>query len=411
MEHETYSRASLSQRLAALFGGTAWKYLTSNSDLCLVEGHIAGRSILLIATDPAAAQGTFGIGECTDFQWALRRARATGVPLLLLIDSAGTRLTAGLSVQGAIRALFREVLEARCAEVPMLAVLGRYAFGSASMLSFAAHKRLYSEGTLLAMSGPRVLQAALEDSTTHDTVLNQINGISRTAVGNADTLIADKLDAYAEAVREWAANPVAASVTRDTLIQERRHLSQRLPGDALNATDGPVLDRDTLRCVADRPFGAVDVITAVELAELACSNADTKSLTIAIDSPGHSVMLRDEKIILSQYLVHLAMSLHHLVRQGSSIRLRVTGTVSGGIYIALAAAVSTTELAPGAIIRTLPRSSLVHIFGDGIQETMDSASYVEWGLVDTVLRSSQQTGMESDELGSACLSEKTRASA
>jgi len=122
-------------------------------------------------------------------------------------------------------------------------------------------------------------------------------------------------------------------------------------------------------------------------------------------------MLRDEKIILSQYLVHLALSLHHLVRQGSLIRLRVTGTVSGGIYIALAAAASTTELAPGAVIRTLPRSSLVHIFGDGIQETVNSASYVEWGLVDTVLLSNQQTGAESNQLGPARISEKTRASA
>jgi hypothetical protein len=414
LKQKTYSRAALPQRLAALFNGDAWQYLPANSDLCLAEGHIAGRKVMVVATDPAAALGTFDIGECVDFKWAVRRARATGAPILLLIDSAGTRLTAGLPVQGAIRALLREVLDARLAEVPMLAVLGRYAFGSASMLSFAAHARLYSESTQLAMSGPRVLQAALADGTSRDTVSNRINGISRTAVGNADRLIADDLDAYAEAVREWVANPIAASVTREALIRERHHLSQRLTGGAqsavraVSAAEGPVLDGGTLRCVMDRSFGAADAVVLAELTESACSNAAIKSLTIVMDCPGHSILLQDEEAILSQYLVHLALWLRHLVHEGASIRLRVTGMLSGGIYIALAAAASSTELAPGATIRTLPVSSLVNIFGSEIQEIADRASYVEWGLVDSVLPSSHQADMNSE---SVCIPAANRASA
>lgn len=411
MEQKTYSRAKLSQRLAALFNGAAWQYLATNSDLCLAEGHIAGRNVLVIATEPAAALGTFGIAECVDFKWAVLRARATGVPILLLIDSAGTRLTAGLPVQGAIRALMREVLEAHLAEVPMLAVIGRYAFGSASMLSFSAHARLYSENTQLAMSGPRVLQSALADSLSRDTVLDRINGISRVAVGNADKLIADDLDAYAEAVREWLSNPMATRVTRETLLRERHHLSQRLQSGQRCATsndDGPVLDGDTIRCVMDRSFGAADALMLAELAESACSNAAMSSLTIVMDCPGHSILLQDEELILSQYLVHLALWLRYLVRDGAFIRLRITGTLSGGIYIGLAAAVSCTELAPGASIRTLPVSSLVHIFGNEIQDVEDHASYVEWGLVDNVFPSSHQTDMHSARV---CIPKENRASA
>lgn len=391
MERKTYSRAALPQRLAALFNGGAWQYLATNSDLCLAEGQIADRKVLVIATDPAAALGTFGVTECADFKWAVLRARATGTPVLLLIDSAGTRLTAGLPVQGAIRALMREVLEARLAEVPMLAVLGRYAFGSASMLSFSASARLYSEHTQLAMSGPRVLQAALADGTSHDTVSNRINGMARTAVVSSDKLVADDLDAYAEAVRAWVAKPVAASVTREALLQERHHLSQRLPGgeqDVSRAAECQVLDGDTLRCVMGRSFGAADAIVLAELAESACSNSAIQSLTIAMDCPGHSVLLRDEEVILSQYLVHLALSLRRLVHDGASIRLRVTGTLSGGIYICLAAAATSTELAPGATIRTLPMPTLVNIFGSEIHEIADRASYVKWGLVDSVAPSS-----------------------
>jgi len=61
----------------------------------------------------------------------------------------------------------------------MLAVIGRYTFDSASMLSFSADARFYSEGTQLAMSGLRVLQAALADDTPRDTVLlsfQEVNG-------------------------------------------------------------------------------------------------------------------------------------------------------------------------------------------------------------------------------------------
>ncbi|HJV51848.1 MAG TPA: carboxyl transferase domain-containing protein [Noviherbaspirillum sp.] len=401
MEQKIYSRAELSQRLAALFKGDALRYLATNSDLCLVEGHIANRKVLVIATEPAAALGTFGVAECVDFKWALLRARATGAPVLLLIDSAGTRLTAGLPVQGAIRALMREVLDARLAEVPMLAVIGRYAFGSASMLSFSADARLYSENTQLAMSGPRVLQAALTDDASRDTVSSRINGISRAAVGNAEQLIADDLDAYAEAVRAWVAKPITPCVTREALLLERRHLSQRLSAGAQDARralgngEGPVLDGDTLRCVMDRSFGAADAIMLAELAESACSNGAMKTLTIVMDCPGHSTSLQDEEIILSQYLVHLALSLRHLVREGVSIRLRVTGTLSGGIYIGLAAAASSTELAPGATIRTLPVSSLVNILGSEMQETANRASYVEWGLVDSALPPGHVVDMDS----------------
>jgi hypothetical protein len=388
LEQKTYSRAALPQRLTALFNGDTWQYLATNSDLCLAEGHIEGRKVLAVATEPAAALGTFGIGECVDFRWAVRRARATGTPMLLLIDSAGTRLTGGLPVQGAIRALMREVLDARLAGLPMLAVLGRYAFGSASMLSFSAHARLYSESTQLAMSGPRVLQAALADGTSRDTVLHRINGVSRTAIGNADTLIADDLGAYAKAVRKWVANPVGASVTREALIRERHQLSQRLRGDArsvINAAEGPELGGDTLRCVMDRSFGAADALVLAELTESAFADGAIKSLTIEMDCPGHSILLQDEESILSQYLVHLALWLRHLVREGVSLRLRITGTLSGGIYIGLAAAASSTELAPGATIRTLPVSSLVNILGSETKEIADRASYVEWGLVDRIL--------------------------
>ena len=67
-------------------------------------------------------------------------------------------------------------------------------------------QRLYSESTLLAMSGARVLQAALQDKANNNTVLSKINGMSRTTVNNADKLITDDLVAYTHAICEWVAS-------------------------------------------------------------------------------------------------------------------------------------------------------------------------------------------------------------
>ncbi len=401
MEQNTYSRAVLQQRLTALFNGDTWQYLGTNSDLRLAEGQIAGRKVMVIATDPAAALGTFGVNECIDFKWAVLRARATGHPIVLLIDSAGTRLTAGLPVQGAIRALMREVLNARLAEVPMLAAVGRYAFGSGSMLSFSADARVYSAQTQLAMSGPRVLQAALPDGVSRDTVTQTINGVSRAAAGNAETLIDDDLAAYASAVSAWVARPVTAGVTQATLRAQRQHLSQRLADKAQHAlanTDGPVLCDDTVHCVMDRAFGAADAIVLADLMESACAQAPKRSITLIMDCPGHSILLADEAVILSEYLAHLALSLRYLVYNGASIRLRITGTLSGGIYICLAAATSNTELAPGATIRTLPVSSLVSIFGSEMNEKISSDSYIEWGLVDSMALASDAPAQRSETM-------------
>lgn len=402
MEQNTYSRAVLQQRLTALFNGGTWQYLETNSDLRLAEGEIAGRKVMVIATDPAAALGTFGVDECIDFKWAVLRARATGHPIVLLIDSAGTRLTAGLPVQGAIRALMREVLNARLAEVPMLAAVGRYAFGSGSMLSFSADARVYAAQTQLAMSGPRVLQTALPEGTSRDVVTQTINGVARAAAGNAETLIDDDLDAYANAVSTWVARPVTAGVTQATLHVQRQHLSQRLADNAQHVpanTEGPVLCGDTVQCVMDRAFGAADAILLADLMESACAQAPKRSMTLVMDCPGHSILLADEAVILSEYLAHLALSLRYLVHHGASIRLRITGTLSGGIYICLAAATSSTELVSGATIRTLPASSLVSIFGSEMTETTSSHFYIEWGLVDRIALADDASARRSEAIG------------
>ena len=60
---------------------------------------------------------------------------------------------------GAFRRLFHELLLTRAAGVPMLALLGKSCFGGASMLACLCNARVYSSETLLAVSGPAVIEA------------------------------------------------------------------------------------------------------------------------------------------------------------------------------------------------------------------------------------------------------------
>ena len=82
------------------------------------------------------------------------------------------------------------------------------------------------------------------------------------------------------------------------------------------------------------------------------------------------------------------MTLRSLTRSGADIRLRIEGQISGGIYIALAAGATATELGVGASVRTLPMSALLEILGDA-SPAMDDAAHLEWGVVDTLVAPTQ----------------------
>ena len=394
MNESSFSLATLAQRLAAIFSEGPWKQLAIHSDLCLAEGEIGGRKVLVVATDPARVLGTFGICECDDFQWALQRARATGSPLVLLLDSAGARLNAGLPIQGALRSLMRAMLDARFAELPMLTVIGRYAFGAASMVAAATSVRLHAAGSLVAMSGPRVLAAHPDNHLSQDSLRRRISGQARCAQSSTDLLIDDNLDSFAFAVRAWAAHPTAYPVTRQTLATERQRLRARLLDNGM--CGGGVMRRleDTLSC-ASASFGAGEVLALCD--RLDHELATGRPMTLAIDCPGHSVAMQDEEIYLTQYLVHLAMSLRYYTRRGAEVRLQIRRQISGGIYIVLAAGATLTELAHGAMVRTLPSSALLQILGDDTPETPDGAGHLEWGVVD-LLRPLHGTQNDAGEL-------------
>ena len=381
-EERVFSRMPLASRIAILFGAEPWCLLPTSSDLSLASGRIAGRDVLLLATDPQRAKGTLGLDECIAATEALRKARAAGQPLLLLLDSAGARLDAGLAIQGALRALLRQMLDARLDGLPMLAMLGHHVFGGASLLAFAASERLYAAQTLLAMSGPRLLQGPGSGAVGHAEAVRNIAAPARAGYGGSERLLADDASSWVHALSDWVAGLTLPVDMRQSLQEERALLRKRLGSDASNKD--VQLQGSTLSLVSERPLGAAGALALAEMAEQIAREQPGQPLLLLVDCPGHSLALQDEALLQSHYLAHLALSLRQLVRDGTPLRLRVVGEISGGVYVALAGAVSTIELGVGAVVRTLPKTSLAHILKDAPAEQIEPAQYLQQGVVDAL---------------------------
>lgn len=378
----SFTSAPVTARLAALFDAGSETALPADSGLRMAEARVGGRPVVAVATDPALDKGVLGVAECADLRRIVRLALQTQKPLVLLIDSAGARLDAGLPIQGALRGLMAELLDASLAGLPMIALLGRNVFGGASMLAFAAGQRCYAADTVLAMSGPRVLENA--GGGPLPTVRAAISGPSRCRHGGSEHLLDDTLSAYAAALREWVAG-LPAGPLPDTLDSERRLLNLRLGDTAPAPTARFSADpaHTALTCGGHAYVGAADALQFATLADEAGAPLDLR-----IDCAGHSLHMGDETLILTQYLVHLARTLRRRVQRGQEVRLRIAGEISGGIYIATAGAASSVDVAPGGSVRTLPLTSLSSILNrpDAAISNAgaDFAHYVELGVADTV---------------------------
>lgn len=379
MSQASFTGATAELRLAALFDLDCRTPLTSASHLHLMLGNVAGRQVIAVATDPQIDKGALGAAECSDLRRAIQLAQETGAALVLLIDSAGARLYEGLPIQGALRRLLRELLDARLDGLPVLALLGRNVFGGASMLAQAASQRCYAPATLLAMTGPRVLQ---KNGDAYAAVIAAIDGNARSRCGATEQLLDDTLSSYAAALQRWVSQLGDTAPT--DVDAERQQLTLRLQATTLAPVADMQLHGDTLSCRGHALAGCADALRLADMLDAASPGP----LQLQLDYSGHSTLLDDERLLLSQYLVHLAKAIRRRVRSGHPVHLHINGNISGGIYIAAAGAASSVEMAPGSSVRTLPQSALDEILArpDGIDAAADIAlsRYPELGLADIV---------------------------
>ena len=106
-------------------------------------------------------------------------------------------------------------------------------------------------------------------------------------------------------------------------------------------------------------------------------------VVLVLDARGHAARVRDERVLLSDYLVHFSTVVDHLSRNGHRCVLWIPGEASGASYVAFAAAVDRVSALPSARIAVLPGRAVEQILGAPVQSRKED--WFDTGVADALL--------------------------
>lgn len=384
MERKNFLSLAHGARVAQL-AGDSYEPLAPQSTLAAATGNCGNHRFMVVATDPAVTSGAIGVAESLDLRQLIERARRDDLPLVLLIDSAGARVNEGVAIQGGLRRLFAGLLTARAAGLTTIAILGRNVFGGASMLAMLCDTRIYTDSTRLAMTGPAVIQSHNNAcATTVAETIAAANRLERDLQGAPVTGAAATGARLRDTLQDALARRPAHFDTWRRLQNSdlRERLADKPAPDTANAVQ--VIDSDTVKLHGSRSAGPHDIMQLIDA--LQTVSRDRDRILLDCEWAGHSMALADEDLLLSQYLGHLCGVIHAIEARGTRVCLRIAGTLSGGLYIALAGAASEVRLAAGGRVLTLPQDILDAFVKLPAAPEIDADVLIEHGVIDTIER-------------------------
>ncbi len=362
--------SEIEARARVLFDGGRAGPLTSVGALTVAEGRCDGRALRVALTNRAVAGGSFGVDESELLTGLLLHSLDDGVPVVLVLDSAGARLDAGLAGLGAFRRLYRAALDARLAGVPMVAMMERDCFGGASMLAMLCPVRGAIETARLGMSGPGIVAALAGpqdlDASDREAVRALFGAPARARTGAIDSVFDTDTPR-----REALAGLLGLAVNKQVdLAEQHRMLERRLrdagfePGTLMLSDAAALFHRGS----------AVGATELWQLADAILSCQPGASVSLDVDCPGQAATRSDELLVLSEYVAHLALCLRDRSRHGIEVVIRIDGQCAGGIYVALAAGAGRVEATPAATVRVLPARAIAVVLGKTLpDETLADA--------------------------------------
>src|SRR5580692_2064307 len=127
------------------------------------RGKLDGNDVLVAAQEGQFMGGTFAEVSGAKLVGLVRAARDyKNLPqtVLLLMDSGGVRLQEGNAGELAVAELMRAIVQARCAGVTVIALVGGRAgaFGGAGLTTATCARIAVSEQGRIAVSGPEVIE-------------------------------------------------------------------------------------------------------------------------------------------------------------------------------------------------------------------------------------------------------------
>jgi acetyl-CoA carboxylase beta subunit len=356
------------------------------------------KRLLLLCFDYALQQGSIGMAEADQLQTAVRHAREHGLHMVWLIESSGIRVTDGTAGIASLRRVLRDVQDARLDGLRLLAMVFKSAFGGASILTSVCERRVMHAGTLLSMSGPKLIEQSVgaeRFNASDKTAVSALLGGAARAARSADIVLVDaSLPSYLSALDAWLADAAPAPVDAVWLQHQLSVLTRRLPQPLpepkalpLPSYMLPAHAQDLLERVLPTHSG-VQACEGVLIAQTAhdarirvlalmtptgCTARDALALTrellrpqalaytrsvLLVDAPGHAATPEDEQLVFSEVLALLSLAIRWLHRQGQRVDVVVSGTGGGGIQAALAAGASSVSMGPQARLYVLPKAAM-----------------------------------------------------
>jgi malonate decarboxylase beta subunit len=194
------------------------------------RGTLDGRAVLVAAQEGQFMGGTFAEVSGAKMVGLVRAARdRKDLPqaVLLLMDSGGVRLQEANAGELAVAELMRAIVQARCAGVAVIALVGGRAgaFGGAGLTTATCSRVVVSEQGRIAVSGPEVIETnkGVEEFDAEDKALvwSTDGGKNRRLIGGADAFAEDSMEGFRAAAKAVMAEVPAFDLKTMQAEQER----------------------------------------------------------------------------------------------------------------------------------------------------------------------------------------------
>jgi malonate decarboxylase beta subunit len=200
------------------------------------RGTLDGKPVLVAAQEGQFMGGTFAEVSGAKMVGLVRAARdCKDLPhtALLLMDSGGVRLQEANAGELAVAELMRAIVEARCAGVAVIALVGGRAgaFGGAGLTTATCSRVGVSEQGRIAVSGPEVIETnkGVEEFDAEDKALvwSTDGGKNRRLIGGADAFAEDSMDGFRAAAKALMATIPVFDLKTMQAEQERLATRQK----------------------------------------------------------------------------------------------------------------------------------------------------------------------------------------
>tara|TARA_B110000483_G_scaffold99536_1_gene122066 strand:+ start:135 stop:1403 length:1269 start_codon:yes stop_codon:yes gene_type:complete len=386
-----FSQLEIAHQINTLFDECVDLECDSVGDLRVVRGTVNTNSAVIVGFDFCLAGGSIGALESNQLRIAIKSAEATNLPLIMILNTGGVRVPERAKSLGAFRFAFRDLLDAKVRGLQVVSLVTQQCYGGGSMLAAVSDRVLVNLHSQISMSGPRLIQALSHligaNNVTPEQARLVLSGESRVGTSNRFQLVEDEADDYRRGLVRLLSSSenIRPSIYESLVDLERRFdlkgVVRSVPFSGAEKIH-PLIDRskfgsenswsgrasffaqDTQSDASTAVYALVtnffaDAESIYDLVKTINALPDsTSNINIFIDCPSHSPSLSDETLLLSEYLVTLALGLRLKHLSGVNVHILVIGSSGGGIFAALSAAASRMSVLPTGSVQVLPRAAL-----------------------------------------------------